>query len=163
MVGFPFLRREVVIVPVEQGDVEALHALHAKCFWQGWDKETFQSFLQDPQVVGFVSRPVGKPHKLTGFVLARLVAAEAEILSIAVDADYRKHGTGYALMDALLRYLHQERAETLFLEVDELNKAARALYRHFGFKEVGRRLAYYKSQTGRSDALILRRKLLQKR
>jgi len=161
MVGFPFLRREMAIIPAEQNDVEALYTLHAKSFWHGWDREAFQSFLQDPQVAGFIARPVGQPKKLAGFILARLIADEAEILSIAVDPDHRKSGTGRALMDALLRYLHKERAEMLFLEVDELNSAARALYKRFGFIETGRRPGYYQSQTGRSDALILQRKLIQ--
>lgn len=161
MVKFPFLRPDIAITPIRPDDVEALHHLHTKSFWHGWDQEAFQSFLHDPQVAGFAARPVGKPHILTGFVLARLSAGEGEILSIAVDPDYRKKGIGHALMDALLRYLHQERAQTLFLEVDEMNMAARALYKRFGFTEAGRRPAYYQSPGGRSDALILQRRLTE--
>jgi ribosomal-protein-alanine N-acetyltransferase len=44
----------------------------------------------------------------------------------------------------------------VFLEVDERNVAARALYRRAGFYDVGRRQGYY--QTGVS-ALVLRRDL----
>jgi len=162
MVGFSFLRREMAIVPLAEDDGDALHRLHEKSFWLGWDKESFASFLQDPHVVGFAARPVGRPQQLTGFVLARLVAGEAEVLSIAVDPDYRKNGVGHALMDTLLRYMYQERAEALFLEVDERNAAARALYRRFGFIEVGRRPAYYQGRDGYSDALVLRRRLSHK-
>lgn len=151
MVGIPFLRHELAVISVTQDDVEAPHGIHVKSFRHGWDREMFQSFLQDPQVTGFAARPVDQPHKLTGFVLARLVAGEAEILSIAVDPDYRKPGTGYALMDALLRHLHPSRVEMLFFEVDELNTAARALYRGFRFTETGRRPGYYQSQSGCSD------------
>jgi len=44
--------------------------------------------------------------------------------------------------------------------MDELNKTAHALYKHpLAFKEAGFRCAYYKSQTGRADTLILYRKL----
>ncbi|RCL00251.1 MAG: ribosomal-protein-alanine N-acetyltransferase [Candidatus Tokpelaia sp. JSC188] len=157
---FSSLHRKVLINPVKKGDVKALHTLHKKCFWQAWDKETFRFFLHDSQVVGFLSLSTGETHCPTGFVLARTVADEAEILSIAVDIDYRGYGISYVLMNVLLDYLYQKQIKMLFLEVDEFNKRARTLYKHFDCKVIGRRRGYYKSQSGHSDALILSRKLL---
>ena len=49
-----------------------------------------------------------------GFVLARLAAGEAEILTVAVARTHRRHGLGWRLMDAVLRQLHADRAEALF-------------------------------------------------
>jgi len=93
-------------------------------------------------------------------VLARLAAGEAEILTIAVRHASRRLGLGRMLMEAVLRHLHAERAETLFLEVDETNIPALALYRRLGFREVGRRDAYYADREGRkSSALVMRRDL----
>ena len=60
----------------------------------------------------------------------------------------------------MLRELHAERAEALFLEVDETNVPALALYRRLGFREVGKRPAYYdRAEGGRSGALVMRRDL----
>ena len=42
-----------------------------------------------------------------GFVLARLVLDEAEILTIAVAPQAQRKGLGHALMDATLRHLAQ--------------------------------------------------------
>ena len=64
-------------------------------------------------------------------------------------------------MDAVFRYLYQERAKQIFLEVDETNKAALALYKSSGFNEVGRRPGYYQTGKGHSDALIMRRNIQQ--
>jgi ribosomal-protein-alanine N-acetyltransferase len=73
---------------------------------------------------------------------------------------YRRQGLGWQLMDAALRELHAQRADTLFLEVDETNAAAIALYRRFGFREVGKRPRYYQSADGaRTGALVMRRDL----
>jgi ribosomal-protein-alanine N-acetyltransferase len=63
-------------------------------------------------------------------------------------------------MDAVLRELYGQRAEALFLEVDEANAPAVALYRRLGFRQVGRREAYYSGPDGtRSGALVMRRDL----
>jgi ribosomal-protein-alanine N-acetyltransferase len=52
------------------------------------------------------------------------------------------------------------RAEALFLEVDETNRPAIALYKRFGFRQVGRRPNYYSSADGSSaGALVMRRDL----
>ena len=93
-------------------------------------------------------------------LLARLAAGEGEILTIAVARAYRRLGLGRDLMEAVLRELHAERAEALFLEVDENNRAAIALYRRLGFREVARRPAYYAHEDGpKSAALVMRRDL----
>ncbi|TIX76227.1 MAG: GNAT family N-acetyltransferase, partial [Mesorhizobium sp.] len=69
-------------------------------------------------------------------------------------------GLGWQLMDAVLRELHAQRAEALFLEVDETNVAAIALYRRLGFREVGKRANYYRSpEHGPTGALVMRRDL----
>ncbi len=95
-----------------------------------------------------------------GFVLARLVAGEGEILTVAVARAWRRRGLGWLLMDAVLRALYRERAEALFLEVDEANIPARRLYEGLGFSEVGRRARYYQHGDGPSTAaLVMRRDL----
>ncbi|RUX64079.1 ribosomal-protein-alanine acetyltransferase, partial [Mesorhizobium sp. M7A.F.Ca.US.014.04.1.1] len=60
----------------------------------------------------------------------------------------------------VLRELYAQRAEALFLEVDETNVAAIALYRRLGFREVGKRPNYYRSaEHGPTGALVMRRDL----
>lgn len=80
---------------------------------------------------------------VTGFVLARQIADEAEILNLAVNHNCRRHGVGKALMQHLLATFHDPKPKKLFLEVRESNAAAIAFYRSLGFVQSGRRAGYY--------------------
>jgi ribosomal-protein-alanine N-acetyltransferase len=91
-----------------------------------------------------------------GFVLARVAADEAEILTLAVAADARRQGHGASLLAHAMAAAAARGAAAMFLEVAATNEAARALYTAAGFGEAGRRARYYADG---GDALILRRTL----
>jgi len=91
-----------------------------------------------------------------GFVLARVIVDEAEILTLAVAPAVQRQGLARRLMTAAATRAASQGAACLFLEVSAANAPARALYAACGFTQVGRRRAYYDDG---SDALILRRDL----
>ncbi len=157
----PFARRPAdhATVPLTPRDAVALARLHSEDFSRPWSAQEFETLLAQPVNFGFKAiAPAAKAPD--GFVLARLVAGEAEILTVAVARSARRRGIGRLLMDAVLRVLHAQRAEALFLEVDETNAPALALYRRLGFREVGRREGYYQGKSGaRTGALVMRRDL----
>lgn len=159
---FPFIARDYALEPLEPDHADMLSILHQEDFVRPWSAEEFRSLLGDRTVFGFAAREVGYPNgDISGFVLARQAADEGEILTVAVAASQRRGGIGWKLMDAVLRKLHTDRAEALFLEVDETNVAALALYRKLGFHQVGKRPNYYESRGphGRTNALVMRRDL----
>ncbi|HWG05203.1 MAG TPA: GNAT family N-acetyltransferase, partial [Beijerinckiaceae bacterium] len=99
-----------------------------------------------------------KGSRLFGFVLSRLAADEAEILTIAVDSALRRRGIATRLLAAHMGRLQNAGVHTLFLEVDEENTAARPLYTRFGFETIDRRPGYYRARDGvRTSALVMRR------
>jgi ribosomal-protein-alanine N-acetyltransferase len=134
-------------------DAAAIAALHKASFQRGWGEDEVYRLLIEKNVVAH--RAV-TGHTMTGFILSRLAAGEAEILSIAVARKQRGRGFARPLLDLNLRRLAGLGARTVFLEVDENNMPARALYRRAGFADVGRRNSYYQSGAA---ALILRRDL----
>ena len=157
----PFIgprERDYAILPLTRKHSGALAVLHREDFVRPWGDDEFSSLLSQDTVFGFGAFETGKGKAgPVGFVLARLAAGEAEILTVAVARAHRRHGLGRQLMDAVLRRLHAQRAEALFLEVDETNLPAIALYRRLGFQEVGKRPAYYQTADKRkANALVMR-------
>ena len=68
----------------------------------------------------------------------------------------RRRAIGAALIRSVMERALEAGAADIFLEVGVDNAAARGLYGRLGFREVGRRPAYY---TPTGDALILRHAL----
>ncbi|MGH6849105.1 MAG: GNAT family N-acetyltransferase [Methylocella sp.] len=102
-----------------------------------------------------------KEEHLAGFVLSRVIAGEAEILTIAVAPEWRRRGIATSLLTPHMTGLAAIRVDRLFLEVDAENSAARALYANFGFEQVGERKAYDRPAGAKlAGALVMRRNLL---
>ncbi|WP_404933964.1 ribosomal protein S18-alanine N-acetyltransferase [Nitratireductor sp. ac15] len=154
-------KREFVVRPLEVADSLVLSDMHAEDFARPWSDAEFEALLTQEGVFGFAVSEIGrKPPQLAGFVLARQAADEGEILTILVARNQRRHGLGRQLMDAVLFRMHGDRVAALFLEVDETNTAAIALYRRLGFRQVGGRPDYYRDANGRrTSALVMRRDL----
>lgn len=127
-------------------------AIHAACFppRERWGVDAMALQLGQPGGFGLID-PAG------GFLLARIAADEAEILTIAVAPEARRQGLAAALLRAATTRAAAAGARALFLEVAADNAPARSLYAAAGFVEVGRRKRYY---AGGTDALIMRRDLI---
>ena len=149
-----------VIGDVRSEDVERLAAIHAASFPRApWSTADLSALLRQETVFGLVVRRANffGTRSAVAFVLARLVAGEAEILTIAVDPAHRRRGFARQLMDHLFRRLYHDRADTLFLEVDAGNEAALALYRRLRFRKVGERKGYYaQGSVPGATALVMR-------
>jgi ribosomal-protein-alanine N-acetyltransferase len=129
-------------------DPRALAAIHAEAFDAPWDAASLAALLASPGVFAVAEED--------GFILIRVVADEAEILTLAVRPAARRSGLGGRLVQAAVVRAAALGAERLFLEVAEDNVAARALYARTGFVEAGRRRGYYARADGsREDALVL--------
>ena len=154
-----FARRtpQAVLAILSPAHAEACAALHGTAFAHGWPPIEFERLIGSRSSTGDAAL-VGRSMALAGFVLSRGAAGEAEILTIAVAAEWRGRGLGRRLIDRHMARLAGDGVGALFLEVNESNAAARALYRAAGFAEVGRRKAYYPGTAGQPPeaALILR-------
>lgn len=148
--------------PVRTGHLDARHArdvaaLHGQGgFARGWEPGECAALLADASVSADGIFP-GQASRPAGFVMSRHAADEAEILSIVIAVGHRRSGLAANLLGAHLSRLAGNGVTQVFLEVEEGNIAAERLYRHLGFREVGRRKGYYPKPDGsRATAVAMR-------
>jgi ribosomal-protein-alanine N-acetyltransferase len=152
-----FARGEPVLSEASARDAAAIARLHAASFHRGWSDGEIERLLLDRATLAHRAMA---GRALAGFILSRIAAGEAEILSVAVAPARRGRGIARALLGIHLRRLAGLGARAVFLEVDEGNEPARRLYARAGFREVGRRPGYYRQgRETAATALVLRRDL----
>lgn len=134
---------------------EDMAALHARAFagqGRAWSATEFSDLLASPLVFA-----VGDTR---GFALGRVIADEAELLTIATDPALRRQGVARACLAAFERTAAKRGARSAFLEVADDNSAAKALYSAAGFSQAALRKGYYpRPNRPAVDALVLRRDL----
>ena len=154
-----FRRTEPALLDARLSDAATLAALHAGAFRHGWSEAEFERLLADRSVLCHLARASGGTGPVVGFVIARIVEDEAEILMVAVAPRERGRGLAGRLIARHLGRLAARGVHRVFLEVDEGNDAALRLYARAGFQKVGRRPGYYERPEGNAAALLLRRDL----
>jgi ribosomal-protein-alanine N-acetyltransferase len=140
----------LIVRPLEERDVDAVLAIQVDSPETAqWNREDYMPKGR-PGIFGLVAE---KAAVVTGFLVARQVLDEVEILNLAVRGESRRQGAGSALLSAALRRAKNDGAKGAYLEVRASNSAAISFYRRHGFNITGRRDGYYSSPT--DDALIL--------
>lgn len=133
---------------------EALAEIHGEAFAAPWPASAFVDLLAQSGVL--------LELEAEGFILIRVAADEAEILTLAVRPAAQRRGFGSRLVESSVRRATALGATRLFLEVAEDNRPARDLYAGLGFEPAGRRPRYYGRPDGLPvDALLLVRNLPQ--
>jgi tRNA threonylcarbamoyl adenosine modification protein YeaZ/ribosomal-protein-alanine acetyltransferase len=135
----------------DSNDIPTLAKLHATCFAEAWDETALISLLATPGCGALLAQSAEGP---VGLLIYRVVADEAEILTLGVNPNLRRRGAGHTLLEGLMASLKTFKTATLFLEVASGNEDAIKLYTKAGFTQAGLRKAYYAHN--KEDALILR-------
>ena len=105
-----------------------------------WPESEFRSMGYLTGLRAFVSESA---TGITGVVIGRQVAEEAEILNLAVRVSARRGGHGRALVSKMLEEFAGQGVSRVFLEVRESNATAVDFYEKLGFRQVGVREGYY--------------------
>jgi [ribosomal protein S18]-alanine N-acetyltransferase len=129
-----------------------ISVLHGACFEEIWNEKSISEMLNMPGMIGFLIETEEKIPQ--GFIMMRVAADEAEIISIGVIPAARKKGLASILLLKSIKRAAISNVAKIFFEVAEDNKAAIAFYKTFGSQIIGKRLGYYKRSSKKIDAII---------
>ena len=142
----------VNIVPMTADHLGELERLEKICFSRPWSRKMLAEELDNECAAFLVAEdPVMK--EVVGYAGLLVMADEGYITNVAVFPEYRRRGVAGQIIQVFDNFARGNRLAFLTLEVRPSNAAAIALYKGFGFEEVGRRRNYY--DLPKEDALIL--------
>lgn len=122
-----------------------------------WTEDGFEPAASSGQVMLVGGDGAGAAARVCGFLVARVVAGEAQLLNMAVDAKDRRKGLGSKLLAAAAQEAQSQQAKRMYLEVRESNQAAISFYQRHGFRKSGQRAEYYRNPT--ENAVLMEKKL----
>lgn len=140
---------------MQERDLDRVAALESAAQPFPWNRTNFSDSLQ----AGHWAWVLRQNGELLGFVVLMGVLDEVHLLNIAIAPAHQGRGLGARLLRHVLAWSSRQGMASMYLEVRPSNTRAEALYRHLGFREIGRRKAYYPALDGREDALVFSRSL----
>ena len=148
---------EVWIRPLAEADLDGVLEI-ARGLPQApqWPRSAYLAAIDpdsQPRRIAVVAEAVGT-WDVVGFAIARVVAPEAELETIAVVRGKQRGGIARQMFAALAGELRSAHVTEVTLEVRASNTPALALYRSLGFSEYGRRVRYYIDPV--EDAALMR-------
>lgn len=140
-------------------DAKDISVLAKRIFPDPWDERSVSDCICQSGAMCYVARE--DDGTLTAYVLGRIIPPEGEIYRVAVRPERRRRGVGYRLLDYAMKCGRGAGLDNTFLEVRRSNAPAIALYRAYGFTEVGVRRGYYRTETPEGviheDAIVMAR------
>ncbi len=118
-----------------------------------WSRSVFADCLS----AGYSCHLLWDGPQLMGYSLVAIAAGEAHLLNLCIDPGHQGRGYAGRFLKVILRISAELDARTVYLEVRPSNRGALALYRRFGFEQIGQRKNYYRAATGREHAVVLSR------
>ena len=140
--------------PMQASDVDEVVALECSVFPHPWSRANFTDSLASGYDAWTVRDAEGV---LAGYYLLMYAVDEAHLLDVAVCAARQGQGLGRHLLDCIGARARGQGMLSVLLEVRPSNERALAVYRRYGYREIGRRKGYYPAHAGqREDAIVMR-------
>jgi len=141
-----------LIRPLRLDDLDAVIGIESASYPFPWTRGIFSECLR----VGYACFGLQSGDRLVAYVVYNWGAGESHLLNLCVDPAHRRCGYGRTLLEHSIRHANTLGCGVMFLEVRPSNVDAERLYLRRGFRKVGTRPAYYESDRGREDAVIMR-------
>ncbi len=141
----------VEIRTMTYSDLKQVIVVEKKAYPHPWTPGIFRDCLR----VGYTSWVMTLDKTVIGYGVVMLSPGEAHVLNICIDPEYQARGLGRYLLHHLIKQSNRTDVDMILLEVRRSNVNAQRLYLSEGFHELGVRKAYYPTEDGREDAIIL--------
>jgi ribosomal-protein-alanine N-acetyltransferase len=146
-----------LITPTAIPDLERVLAIEEQSFSAPWTRKMFEVELTGNQFGHLWSARClddrGAPNRLVGYICFWVVFDEFRLMTLAVEAPWRRRGIAKAMMDQALTWAGAAGAHRALLEVRASNVAAIQLYEQTGFRTIASRERYYTNPV--ENALIM--------
>jgi len=132
-------------------DIPRVLEIEQESFRTPWPREAYTHELTENRLAAYiVARADGE---IVGYAGMWIILDEAHVTTIAVDPAYRGQHIGERLLVGLIDAALSRDARWMTLEVRKSNATAQALYKKYGFREIGVRKGYYSDN--REDAIVM--------
>jgi ribosomal-protein-alanine N-acetyltransferase len=140
-------------VPVGLADLDRLVEIETAAYPFPWSRGNFIDSLN----AGYLARKrVDDSGHWLGYFIAMPGVQEMHLLNLTVAPPHQRLGHARAMLDELVRESLALGAQRLWLEVRTSNQRAQALYRRYGFRDVGLRSGYYPAGAlARENAIVM--------
>ncbi len=140
------------MVPLGHGDLDQILVIENGVYPFPWTRGNFVDSLAS----GYLIWGCRLADELVGYFVLMMAMDEAHLLNLSIAEQRQGAGFGTRLLWHAMRVAQQAGATSLLLEVRPSNTTALALYRQFGFQQIGVRCGYYPAEKGSEDALVMR-------
>jgi tRNA threonylcarbamoyladenosine biosynthesis protein TsaB len=141
--------------PTDAGGIAQLAAASPQA--ARWSESSYATLLDSGYRAWVVAGSCHDRGTVAGFLIARTVLSEAEILNLAVAPENRRTGVASALLETALGEWTAGKLQRVHLEVRASNAAAISFYKNHLFRVTGARPGYY--QQPAEDAVLMERLL----
>lgn len=141
----------VTLAPMTLEDVPRVAEIERQSFRTPWPQDAYTHELRENRLAAYLVARVDE--EVVGYAGMWVILDEAHITTIAVESAVRGQHVGERLLVGLIDASLERGGRWMTLEVRKSNVTAQALYRKYGFREIGTRKAYYSDN--REDAIVM--------
>ena len=134
-------RSSVKLLSLTKEHISTIFELEKRCFSHHWSERSITAEFELNYSLNIGA--FQEEGDLIAYSLNHLLDEELHLLKIAVKERYRGSGFATCLVEEVLLRAVSMGARRAYLEVRPRNESAKALYKKFGFLEVGLRPNYY--------------------
>ena len=145
---------EVSYFELTYDDIAKVSQMEKAYFGQPWSEASIAHYMETGNNVFVVAKAAGE---VIGYAAVMCVLDEGNLVSIAVEEDYREMGIASELLDIAYDMSQERGVTSINLEVRESNEAAIRLYEKEGFEKIGLRKNFYSNP--KEDAVLYLKQL----